>query len=224
MAHRKTATLAVGLSALLMIACSDESDAKGETRVIDSAGKPEAAESLPKDLAQRAARTLADDLGIPVDQVSVETIRAVDFRDSSLGCPQPGEAYMQVITPGYKITLRVGQAIHFVHSAKGRIFVCHRAKAVGGVTDQMELVFAEQLLAARKDLAARLGVDASSIQMLSGRSATWKDAGMDCPEPGQSYPAVATKGYILTLKHNGREYSYHTDLVRTIACPEITAD
>ena len=44
-------------------------------------------------LAQLAVRTLADELGIDADQISVDTVRKVDWRDSSYGCPQPGQAY-----------------------------------------------------------------------------------------------------------------------------------
>lgn len=32
-------------------------------------------------------------------------LEAVEFRDASLGCPQPGMAYAQVITPGYRVWL-----------------------------------------------------------------------------------------------------------------------
>ena len=48
-----------------------------------------------------------------------------EWRDSSLGCPQPGVLYAQVITPGYRISLRVGAAQYEYHSDSGtRVALC----------------------------------------------------------------------------------------------------
>jgi hypothetical protein len=43
--------------------------------------------------------------GIPADQISVESVTAMDWPDSAVGCPQEGMMYAQVITPGYLIVL-----------------------------------------------------------------------------------------------------------------------
>lgn len=53
--------------------------------------------------AQAAAK-----LGIPENQVQVTRVEAVEWPDSSLGCPEQGEFYAQVITPGYLIEITVG--------------------------------------------------------------------------------------------------------------------
>ena len=58
-----------------------------------------------RDVARLAIDALAADLQIAKDGILVDTIRAVDWPDSSYGCPQPGRAYLTVITPGHKITL-----------------------------------------------------------------------------------------------------------------------
>ncbi len=39
-----------------------------------------------------------------------------DFPDAALGCPQPGEAAATVVTPGYKVVLRAGDALHEIHT------------------------------------------------------------------------------------------------------------
>lgn len=46
--------------------------------------------------------------GVPAEQVSVETSQAVTWPDSSLGCPQPGLSYAQVLVPGWRVQLRAG--------------------------------------------------------------------------------------------------------------------
>lgn len=177
-----------------------------------------------RDVAQLAIDALAADLGIAKDKITIDTIRPVEWRDSSIGCPQPGQAYLQVITPGHKITLRADGQIHVVHEAGKRAFVCRTTKAMGGVTPQRELAFGEQLLAARKDLATRLSVPESDIRPASAEERTWDDAGMGCPLPGVVYPPGPASGWVLKLKHGSRDYTYHTDMKRTIPCPAITAE
>ena len=45
--------------------------------------------------------------GIDATRISVVAVETVEWSDSSLGCPQPGRAYAQVITPGYRVQLRL---------------------------------------------------------------------------------------------------------------------
>ena len=40
----------------------------------------------------------------------------VGWSDTSLGCPQDGYAYAQVITPGYKLVFDLAGASHAVHT------------------------------------------------------------------------------------------------------------
>jgi hypothetical protein len=176
-----------------------------------------------RDIATLAIDALAADLGIDKDRITVDTIRPVDWPDSSIGCAKPGQAYMQVITPGHKVTLRVDRQVHVVHEANKRAFVCHQTKAYAGVNPQRELVFGDQMITARKDLAKRLGVPESDIKPASAEARTWDDAGLGCPEPGKSYPPGKVTGWVMTLRHESRDYTYHTDMQRTIPCPTITA-
>jgi hypothetical protein len=39
-------------------------------------------------------------LSVPSSELKIVRIEPVEWRDSSLGCPQPGMEYLQVITPG----------------------------------------------------------------------------------------------------------------------------
>ena len=210
---------------LLLAACNTETVEAEAPKVMTSQGEITAPDAGQSELAELAIDTLAAELGVPRDRIRVDTIRTVDWPDSSIGCPQPGEAYLQVITPGHKITLRVDGKFYFVHEAKGRAAVCKgRKKAVGGVTEQRELIWGAQAIDARKDLAARLGVDETQVRIASAQGTTWPDASLGCPEPGVEYEARETQGYILRLRHGQRNYTYHTDLDRTVPCPPITED
>ncbi len=174
--------------------------------------------------AMVAIDTVAAKLGIPKDQVLVDTVREVEWGDSSLGCPKPGIAYLSVITPGYKVTVRVDQQVHVVHEAGDRAVVCRQDRVMGGISPQLDLSFAPQMLTARKDLAGRLGVTEQEILFSSGEGKTWKDASLGCPEPGVQYAQVEVHGWVLSFRHHQRVYTYHTDLERTIPCPPIATE
>lgn len=62
-----------------------------------------------------AIETLARELGISKEQITVAEVEAQEWSNSALGCPEPGRAYLQVITPGYRVIL----------SAQGKDFEYH---------------------------------------------------------------------------------------------------
>lgn len=71
----------------------------------------------PTKLIERAkteAATLSRSAAESAQLVSVE---AVDWSDSSLGCPQAGMMYAQVITPGYKIVVAAGGKNYEFHTS-----------------------------------------------------------------------------------------------------------
>jgi hypothetical protein len=55
----------------------------------------------------------------------VVRVEAVEWPDTSLGCPKPGEFYAQVITPGYLIVLAVdGEEIEYHADEAGNAVRC----------------------------------------------------------------------------------------------------
>ena len=209
----------VAVTALLAAIAAGAQD----IRFVPGQGSAEQLSDAERAVARAAISALAAELQVPEDRIQVDTIRAVEWRDSSIGCPQPGRAYLQVITPGHKVTLRAEGRVHVVHEAKGRAFVCEKTKPYAGINPKGELVFGSEMLEARRDLASRLGVPESEIQMTGAQEQTWDDAGLGCPEPGKSHPPGKVSGWVLTLAHGKREFTYHTDLDRTIPCPPIAA-
>jgi hypothetical protein len=177
-----------------------------------------------KSAALAAIDALAAELQVPKEKIEVDTVRAVEWRDSSIGCPKPGLAYLDVITPGHKVTLRADGQLYVVHEAGSRAIVCRQAKALGGIPPQWERVFGPQLVEARRDLASRIGVPEPEIRFVGAVGKTFSDASLDCPDPGVEYAKANVHGWVLRFSHDNREYSYHTDLKRTIPCPPIATD
>ncbi|MYC29950.1 MAG: hypothetical protein F4X65_07675 [Chloroflexi bacterium] len=59
---------------------------------------------------------LADELGIAEGNFRLDSSEGVGWSDASLGCPQEGMMYAQVITPGYRLAFDLAGASHAVHS------------------------------------------------------------------------------------------------------------
>lgn len=75
---------------------------------------------------EAARRALAEKLGIPIEEVTAVSSEAVYWPDTSLGCPQPGMMYAQVITPGYRITLEAQGKRYEAHTNRdgSRVVFC----------------------------------------------------------------------------------------------------
>ncbi|MDH7485450.1 MAG: hypothetical protein QHJ81_04145 [Anaerolineae bacterium] len=71
-----------------------------------------------------ARQDLSRRLGIGIEEIEVQSVEAVEWPDTSLGCPQPGMMYAQVITPGYRILLRAGGQTYEYHSDRQRAILC----------------------------------------------------------------------------------------------------
>ncbi len=73
----------------------------------------------------QAKHDLAQRLSIDVDQIELVEVQTVVWPDGSLGCPQPGMAYIQVQQDGLLIHLRVGKHTYNYHSGGNRgPFLC----------------------------------------------------------------------------------------------------
>ncbi len=99
--------------------------------------------------ASAARNSLAAELGLSTAEVTVLSYETVDWPDSSLGCPQPGTAYIQVITPGYRVILQARGQQYEVHTddVGQATVICGRPsdaepKEVGTVDDVFRTVLA----------------------------------------------------------------------------------
>lgn len=64
----------------------------------------------------------------------------------------------------------------------------------------------------KQDLAERLNVDISAVNLLEQEMIEWSDSSLGCPQAGIAYQTVITPGYRFLLEVEGRIYEYHTDL------------
>lgn len=153
------------------------------------------------DQVMEAAREhLARELQVPLEDVEPLSIQRTEWPDASLGCPKPGEAYAQVITPGYKVVLEVDGAQYELHTDQ-----------TGGAIRLCEDSLDEGPAAAVAYLADELQIPRDEVELVSVQRAEWPDASLGCPEPGRSYAQVVTPGYRVTLSARGEQFEVHAD-------------
>ena len=109
-----TIRLALVAALVVVAGCSAASSSPGQGSVApsDQPGASQPAGSgtsgLPATITDPIIVDVAGLAGVAIDGVTVVSAEAVTFPDGSLGCPEPGMAYSQVVTDGYKIVLTAG--------------------------------------------------------------------------------------------------------------------
>ena len=90
--------------------------------------RPPASAAIPSD-AEASVRAAVSDWAakqkVAPEAVQVVSVEAVDWSDTSLGCPQPGMFYAQIIVQGYRIVLSAGSLQAEYHADRnGRVVTC----------------------------------------------------------------------------------------------------
>jgi hypothetical protein len=67
-------------------------------------------------------------LGLSPGDVSLERVEAREWGDSSLGCPQPGNLYSQIVTPGFLIVINTGgKQLEYHSDTRARVVLCRES-------------------------------------------------------------------------------------------------
>lgn len=82
---------------------------------------PEPQRSEAQDVVEDALADLQGQQGIRAQEIVVQEVTATEFSDASLGVPEPGKLYAQVLTPGYVIRLAVGDQVYIYHGNSERV-------------------------------------------------------------------------------------------------------
>jgi len=77
-------------------------------------------------LVEEAVADLKKQLDVGAERITVATVEPFEFRDASLGVPEPGKSYAQMIVEGYIIRLRVNERLYEYHAAGERVVLVPR--------------------------------------------------------------------------------------------------
>ena len=110
--------LATLSATLLLVACSTGSAAPTPSPV---PVPPEASQAVDAALQDAAAH-----LNVSRDQLQVSQVGSQQWNDASLGCPQPGQLYSQIVTPGFLVMITSGShQLEYHTDMRGRVTLCH---------------------------------------------------------------------------------------------------
>ena len=122
--------LAAAIVLMVALACGgngeDETDQEGATAAPTSASgtpalpldtpTPPASDTVLGEIETAARKFLADELEVDEGGLKLDSSEMVEWSDASLGCPQEGMAYAQVITPGHKLVFHLAGTSYAVHT------------------------------------------------------------------------------------------------------------
>ena len=173
-----------------------------------------------------AKDTLSAKVGVSRADIQVVRAEAVDWGDSSLGCPSELPDPEPRSMPGYRILLRANEETYRVHVGGGQAVVCgsalrlEKAPQVGEIkegpsmkprvpshlTPNMEKLVRQ----AKEDLAGRLSVEVQQIMVTYIMELMWPDSSLGCPEPDMMYSQVLQEGCLIRLRVGDKTYDYHS--------------
>lgn len=200
---------AVGEEQKAFIGLSQEqAEAIAEARAELTAQSLNADEEKALELAFAA---LSREVDLSQMQITHQRVQAVNWPDSSLGCPEPGRSYLQVITPGYLVSFSANGESYTVHTGAGNAVICDRLTTGLEARRARSQNVVKVYRAARVDLAERLKIDPSEITVTGMEPTTWDNSSLGCPQIGKEYEQLAVEGFVIRMECRGRLYEYHSD-------------
>jgi hypothetical protein len=145
-------------------------------------------------------------LGVPEAEVAVVSVTPVTWPDSSLGCGQPDQSYLQVLTPGYRVVLQAGGQRATYHTSDGSMGSVQVVRCESSRQLNLGALGASGLDLARRDLAERLG--GAEVTLVSSGIAPVTQLACDgTPEPtGAAVPAIVVFEFILGAGDTQHQY------------------
>lgn len=92
---------------------------------LQPAGEPVTTASMPRAVRRAVAADAAKRFQVAEDAVVLASAERVTWSDGSLGCPKPGQSYMQVLVPGYRVTAATAAGRMLYHTdMRGNVATC----------------------------------------------------------------------------------------------------
>ena len=163
---------------------------------------------------------LATDLSIPAEQIQLAQLEEATWIEKPLSCegrlfPRADEAY-----EGFRYWLLAGSQTYLYHAdTAGNILRCGQGEPVtNALLMALDPAAAELVALAQSRVATDLDIASRRVQLLELSAHIWEDTSLGCPQPDQTYPAVAIDGYRILLLAGDAEYLFHTDSTTLFPC------
>jgi hypothetical protein len=80
-------------------------------------GAPIPLDPIEQSMVELSARDAASHVETPESEIQLVSLLAVEWPDSSVGCPKPDAEYAEVPTPGYRMVFRAGKETLIYHAS-----------------------------------------------------------------------------------------------------------
>ena len=163
----------------------------------------------------------------PINQFKIQKIERKDWPNSALGCPKSGMQYMQVITPGYLVSVNADGIAHKVHTSENHAVVCGQSKPDSlsqrsNKKPKLEASTLNRIKAiqiSRKSLIKTKEIEAKNVRLKSVSDALISDFDAQCKE---NYFGK-DKGYKVVLSHEQLTVTFFSDGVEVVKCSSHTS-
>ena len=176
-----------------------------------AAGLPETGvegTALPPAAVLEAQNRLAQELGFPPADVTIQNVEQTEFSDSCLGWGQANESCAAVITPGWQMTATVNGQTYEVRASEDGQSV--RWQQPGGEQGQVEAPAPadapQAVMQAQMQIAQALGVSPLDVAIESFEQAEFSNACLGWAEAGEMCAEVITPGWRVTANVSGQTY------------------
>lgn len=173
----------------------------------------EVPQSSKEEIAASLKQDLAAELDVAPETLNLISIEAVEWPNASLGCPQPGKMYAQVITPGWRLILEDKASNRYdVRAPKaGESFIICEGKPAEPTPPEAKKAPASVIDAAKRLVAERKGIAEEILTVEQAEAVEWNNACLGCARPDEMCLTVITPGYRLVLRAGDTVYEVHTD-------------
>ena len=169
-----------------------------------------------------ATAKLAEALELEEADVEVQSVEAVEWRDTSLGCPKKGMSYLQMLVPGHRVKLWAAGSSYAVHVGGGRAVVCEATarEAKAELEERKRVV--QGVVGARRHLAARLELADNEVRILSVNREPPGGGVAACVEPAEGEESGGSPRAVIELEAAGQRFVYQLIGDDVVACPAST--
>lgn len=133
------------------------------------ASQPVTIAGLAGDLARAVARSredLAARTGIWPERFAIRSAEAVEWPDSALGCPAPGQGYLQMITPGFRVVLEAAERPYDYHTDRGeQLLLCADGQPLAPIGAPLSLPAPGAVSTLPVHAEARLGQAGATVSL-----------------------------------------------------------
>tara|TARA_Y100000031_G_scaffold157128_1_gene216431 strand:- start:2637 stop:3236 length:600 start_codon:yes stop_codon:yes gene_type:complete len=174
-----------------------------------------------KEAVELAYAALDSQRGAKAEDTELVHVARFNWPSSAIGCPKPGLQYTQAIVPGFLVLLRHGNRQYRVHIGRGRAVICDFPRAPLNLAD---VLLDNVKKMAKQDLADRLGVPITEINIAEVRPMVWPDTNFGCQASETERVAKTIRGHLIKLDYNSRIYEYRTSRTAALPCPPIESE